>query len=87
MTWTHVLNTTVRRARKRWECAGDGRLISEPGHAAGCGRVIEPGELHVECFEHAAAYQSGTRHSLACAMEFLGVGWIDDEVDNPDQGR
>jgi hypothetical protein len=72
VTYTHVMETLVRRARKRYDCVGSGG--ADPKHAEGCPRVIEPGDEYVEYFGEAPAYQSGSRHTLACGMEFLGVG-------------
>lgn len=35
--------------------------------------MINPGDFYIELMDSAPAYQSGTRHSLACAEEFIGV--------------
>lgn len=78
-TYTHAFGErqTVRTARKEWECAGDGKA-HHPNHASACPRVIHPGEDYLEYLGDAPAYQSGTRHSLACAVAFYGVTITDD---------
>jgi hypothetical protein len=63
-------NLIVRTSRKEWACAGDG--ARHPQHATGCPRRIGRGDRYVECMEAASTYESGSRHSLACASEFLG---------------
>lgn len=63
-------NCILRRARKTWRCAGDG--AATPEHAEHCDGVIAAGEQYVEYVGEAHAYQSGSRHSIGCAVEFLG---------------
>ncbi len=60
-----------RRARKEWPCAGDG--ATTPKRAEGCTGAIPAGDLYIENLDSTPAYQSGTRHCLACAERFLGV--------------
>lgn len=65
----YIENTIERRAAKRHECEGDGS--SDPRHADDCPRVIEPGEDYIEYLGETPAYQSGSRHSIPCAVEFF----------------
>lgn len=62
-----------RRARKAHACRGIGRLTDGSQHAEGCDGQIEPGDLYIENLDNAAAYESGTRYSLACARELFDL--------------
>jgi hypothetical protein len=64
----------LRTARKRWDCAGDGRATN-PEHSVDCPGVIEPGDQYIECLWESPAYESGTRHTLPCAR--VMQGWTD----------
>ena len=66
MAW--IENVIERKARKRWRCQGDG--ARPPRHAPGCPEVIEPGARMIEYVGETPMYQSGSRHSLACATAF-----------------
>ena len=70
MTVTEQDGLVLRTARKRWECDGSGGKPNR--HADDCPRVIEPGEQYVECLWDAPGYQSGTRHTVLCAVATHG---------------
>lgn len=59
----------IRKARKDWRCWGDG--ASKANHAPGCSTQILKGQKYVEYVGETPAYQSGSRHSMACAAAFL----------------
>jgi hypothetical protein len=61
-------DSIIRTARKTYQCAGDGSASHR--HADDCPRIIVPGVRHIEYVGEAAAYQSGSRHSMACALRF-----------------
>jgi hypothetical protein len=60
--------TVIRVARNRWRCQGDGS--ASPKHSDGCTVVIKEGDRHAEYLGESSAYQSGSRHCMACAHEF-----------------
>lgn len=64
----HDENVIVRTARKTHQCEGDGSASHR--HADDCPRVIYPGVRYVEYVGEAAAFQSGSRHSMTCALHF-----------------
>ena len=70
--WTTEWDVKERVARKQWKCSGDGRAT--PNHAPGCSGSIVPGERHVEYVGESHSYQTGSKHSLACAIHF---GYVD----------
>lgn len=59
-------NAIYRTAKKRWTCHAAGG--SPRVHAPECSGHIEKGEAYVEYVGEVSGYQSGTRHSLACAL-------------------
>lgn len=61
----------VRVARKGHPCDGDGS--SSRRHADNCSRTIWRGDQYVEYVGATPAYQSGSRHSLACAHAFYAA--------------
>lgn len=58
-----------RRARKRWPCAGNGARRAQ--HAEGCTGWIGPGESCIEYVAETASYQTGTHHSMPCAVAYF----------------
>lgn len=60
-----------RTARKEHRCRGYGRPPYE--HTSDCTIVISPGERYVEFVGGTAAYQSGIRLSVPCAIADWGL--------------
>lgn len=69
--WPDDSGLIERTARKEWACEGNG--AASPEHAPECPGVIHSGDRYAECLWSAPAYQSGTRHTMACAVAFYGV--------------
>lgn len=69
--WADDSGLVLRQARKEWTCEGDG--AAHPTHAPDCPGSIRGGDQYVECLWEASAYQSGSRHTIACAVAFYGV--------------
>ena len=64
-----------RTARKHYSCVGSGsRDIVRYPHASDCPQSINPGERYVEFLGESPAYESGSRHTLACARRYLRKG-------------
>ena len=59
----------VRTARKTYRCGGDGAGGGYRKQAVGC-TDIRIGDRYLEYVSEAGAYQSGTRHCMACAKAF-----------------
>jgi hypothetical protein len=88
-------NAILRTARKRWPCAGNG--ARKPEHSPRCEHVIPAGLPYIEYVGEATAYESGTRHTLDCAVHFgywkprntdeaerIGMDMAGRRVDEPD---
>lgn len=72
-TRDELLSECIRRkARQPWVCTGSGG--NPPRFADRCVGIIGAGQRYVEYVGGAAAYQSGSRHCLACAAEFYTDG-------------
>ena len=67
----YIENCKLRRARLNWKCAGNGACGDARKHAKGCDGWIVEGQQYVEYVGEVAAFQSGSRHSMKCADEFL----------------
>lgn len=61
-----------RRARNRYECQGNGARRALRKYAPAC-TMIMPTTLYMEYVGESAAYESGSRHCLACADAFFGA--------------
>lgn len=72
--WADSGSVMIRTARKTWTCSGNGGRGEYAGHAEDCTPQIAPGAMYAEYLGDAAAYESGSRHCLACALFF---GYID----------
>jgi hypothetical protein len=70
-----------RRAAKQHECFLHENAFTLVEPSADCTGIIEPGDLYIENMDGAAAYQSGTRYCVPCAVEQFGIdpGLIGDE--------
>jgi hypothetical protein len=67
-TW--IENVILRkRARRDWPCWGDG--ARRAAHADGCAGTITAGTAYAEYIGETPAYQSGSRHSMPCALAYL----------------
>lgn len=67
----YIDGTFVRTARKEHGCDGNGAAGEYRAHAEGCARKIAKGERYVEYVGEVAAFQSGSRHTVACADAFF----------------
>ena len=68
-----------RVARKTWKCRGRPKWDGEPSPPDHI-ETINPGELHLEYFECAHAFESGARYCLPCA---LAGGFEDPNAEKP----
>lgn len=61
-------NAIYRTARKTYRCEGSGGIPAR--HSDACPKLIRPGEAYIEYVGETPAYQRGSPHSIACAINF-----------------